>query len=105
MPMTYTVELRYIDGDLAGLLHDMQVWFDRNRIRPEQFHHSSGLPGLAFRVEFSDRDQAAVFAEAFRGWVECADPQRTGARWVIPPSPRKTHRSSISAAVSARSRR
>jgi hypothetical protein len=105
MPMTYTVELRYIDGNLAGLLHDMRLWFDRNRIKPEEFRHSSGPPGLAFRVGFGDPDQASAFAEAFGGRVECADPQGTGARWVIPPSPRKTHRSSISAAAPARSGR
>jgi len=90
--MSYTVELRYIGGDLAGLLHDMQVWLDRNRIKAEQFHHSSAPPGLAFRIEFSDRDQATAFAEAFGGCVEGADPQGTGARWVIPPSPRTMHR-------------
>ena len=91
--MTYTVELRYIGGDLAQLLHDMRVWLDQNRIKAEQFHHSSGPPGLAFRVEFSDRNQATAFAEAFGGWVEGADPQGTGAGWVKPPSPRKTYRS------------
>jgi hypothetical protein len=105
MPMIYTVELRYIDGNLADVLHDMRLWFDRNRIKPEEFHHSSGPPGLAFRIGFGARDEASAFAEAFRGWVECAHPQGTGARWVIAPSPQKTHRSSILAAVSARSRR
>jgi hypothetical protein len=93
--MTYTVELRYIGGNLADLLHDMRLWFDRNRTKPEEFHHSSAPPGLAFRVGFGDRDQASAFAETFQGCVECADPQGTGARWVIPPSPQKTHRSSI----------
>ena len=81
--MTYTVELRYIGGNLADLLHDMRLWFDRNRTKPEEFHHSSAPPGLAFRVGFGDRDQASAFAEAFQGCVECADPQGTGARWVI----------------------
>jgi|GEM_PF-6513897 len=91
MPMTYTVELRYIGGDLADLLRDTRIWLDRNRIKPESFRHSSSPPGLAFRIELSDRDQATAFAEAFGGWVEGTDPQGTGAHWVMPPSPRKTH--------------
>lgn len=90
--MSYTVELRYIDRNLADLLHDMRLWLDQNRINPEQFHHSSAPPGLAFRIEFSDRDQATEFAEASGGWVEGADPKGTGPLWVTPPSPRKTHR-------------
>ena len=88
--MIYTVELRYIGGNLADLLHDMRLWFDRNRTKPEEFYHSSAPPGLAFRVGFGDRDQASAFAEAFQGCVEGDDPQGTGARWMTPPSPRET---------------
>lgn len=89
--MSYTVELRYIGGDLAGLLHDIQIWLNRRQIKAEQIRHSSGPPGLAFRIEFTDRDHATAFAEAFGGWVERADPQGMGSRWVKPPSPRATH--------------
>jgi hypothetical protein len=91
--MTYVVELRYIDGDLADLKRDMRAWLDRNRIEPEEFRHSSAPPGLAFRVAFSDQNNAAAFAKAFGGWVECADPQGMEATpWTIPPSPRKAGR-------------
>ena len=83
--MTYTVELRYIGGDIADLMLDMRIWFDRNGVEPRELLHSSGPLGLAFRVEFSDRDQAIAFAEAFRGWLECADTHGAGARWTIPP--------------------
>jgi len=85
MPMGHTVELRYIGGDLAALMQDMRAWLDRNQIKAEQFQHSSAPPGLAFRIELSDRDQATAFAEAFGGWVDCADGQAVGRRWVISP--------------------
>jgi hypothetical protein len=91
--MSYTVELRYIDGDLGDLLCQMQAWLERNRIEMAELHHSSGPPGLAFRIQFRDHNQATAFAEAFRGRiVECADPQSAGPCWVIPPSPRHTRR-------------
>ena len=86
MAMTYIVELRYIGGDLSDLMRDMRIWFDRNRIEPEELHHSSCPPGLAFRVGFGDRDDAAAFAKAFEGWLECAGPQGASPRWTIPPS-------------------
>ncbi len=103
--MTNIVELRYIGGDLAELMRDMRMWLDCNRIETEEFHHSSGPPGLAFRVGFSDRNNAAAFAKAFGGSLEGADPQGAGARWTIPPPPRMMRRPSTSAAKSARSRR
>ena len=90
--MTYTVELRYIDGELDDLVHDIRQWLDRNQINAEEFYHSSGPPGLAFRIQFRDRDQAAAFAEAFDGWVAGDDPQEAGARWVMPPSRRQPRR-------------
>jgi hypothetical protein len=83
--MIYMVELRYIGGDLADLMRDMQTWLDYNQIETQEFHHSSGPPGLAFRVGFSDRDHATAFAEAFDGWLGDTDPQRMGARWTTPP--------------------
>jgi hypothetical protein len=102
--MTYTVELRYIGGDLADLIRDMRAWLHRNRINPEELHHSSSPPGLAFRVAFSDRDQARRFAEAFRGWLECADPQGAGGRWTAALSPQKTRREWMSTAKPAHPR-
>ena len=83
--MTYMVELRYIGGDLAELTRNLQMWLDHNRIEVQELYHSSAPPGLAFRVGFNDRDHASAFANAFRGWLECADPQGKGASWTIPP--------------------
>jgi hypothetical protein len=104
--MTYTVELRYIDGDLADLMREMRAWLDENRIEPQEFRHSSGPPGLAFRIAFRDPENAAGFAEAFGGRVECADPQGTGVRWTAPPLSRTPpRRHSIASGKPARSPR
>jgi hypothetical protein len=83
--MTYMVELRYIGGDLTEVMRDMRTWLDHNRIEPIELGHSSGTPGLAFRVAFTDQDHAAAFAQAFGGWLECADPQG-GPHWTRPPT-------------------
>jgi hypothetical protein len=86
--MSYTVQLRYIDRDLGGRLREMREWLERNGITPEELHQSTCPPGLAFRIEFSDLDQAQAFAAAFDGSVEGPDPHGAGACWVLPPSAR-----------------
>ena len=83
--MTYTVELRYVGGDLGDLMRKMRIWLDQNRIEAAEILHSSGPPGLAFRVGFSDLDDAEAFAEDFGGCVEGADAQGAGGRWTAPP--------------------
>jgi hypothetical protein len=88
--MTYIVELRYIGGDLGSLMRDMRIWLGRNQIEPEEFHHASAPPGVAFRVGFSDQDHAAAFAGAFKGRLECGEPQGTETRWTIPTSSSRT---------------
>jgi hypothetical protein len=82
--MSYVVELRYIGGELAHLMRDMQAWLDRKRIQPVEFQHSVAPPGLAFRVAFAEPSDAAAFAKAFGGWVEGAHAHGT-ARWTTPP--------------------
>jgi len=47
--MSYTMELRYIGGDLADLTHDMRVWLGQNGnqggiISPFLCFSRSGLP-------------------------------------------------------------
>ena len=88
--MIYIVELRYIGGDLPSLMRDIRIWLDHNQVEPEEFHHTSAPPGVAFRVGFSDQNDAAAFAGEFKGWLECAEPQATDARWTIPTSSRMT---------------
>ena len=83
--MTHMVELRYIGGDLDELMRDMRGWLDHHGIEPEELHHSASAPGLAFRVAFKHEDHAGAFAQAFGGWIECADPER-GPHWAMPPS-------------------
>ena len=72
--MTYTVEVRRIGAELADLMSDMRTWLDHHSIEPELFHHSTGCPGLAFRVGFRTEPHAAAFADAFGGRLEQADP-------------------------------
>jgi hypothetical protein len=34
---------------------EMRAWFDHNRVEPATFEHSSGGPGIAFRLLFLRR--------------------------------------------------
>jgi hypothetical protein len=79
------LDLRYIGGELADLVHDMRAWFDSNQIEPGQFQHSQAPPGLAFRVAFRNPAFAAAFSKAFKGRVACA-PTEGSARRTSPPS-------------------
>ena len=87
--MIYVVELRYVEGDSAQLMAAMRTWLDCNRIAPEEFYHSSGCPGHAFRVGFCTQSDAAAFAQAFRGHVEGDDPRGEITPWIRPPSVRE----------------
>ena len=84
--MTYIVELRYFSGNLADAMIEMRRWLDRNSIDAERFDCCSGCPGLAFRVGFSNGEQAAAFAAAFGGWVQGTDPRGPARRWTRAPS-------------------
>jgi hypothetical protein len=79
--MPYTVEVRRIGADLAASMAEMRLWFDDNWINPSEFDHSTGGPGIAFRLVFRAERDAVAFAEAFRGTLnDGSEPQ-----WVLPP--------------------
>jgi hypothetical protein len=86
--MTHLVEIRYIAGEPAGLTAEMQAWLERRQISVEEFASSSGCPGVAFRIAFLRRRDAAAFADAFGGRIATADPQGEVQWRSSPPHPR-----------------
>jgi hypothetical protein len=82
--MLYTVEVRRIGADLAASMAEMRTWFDHHQISPAVFDHSSGGPGITFRVGCSQEDDAVAFARAFRGWFKYGTDPGGVALWQIP---------------------
>ena len=77
--MPYTIEVRRIGADLAASMAGMRMWLDDNRMTPTEFDHSTGGPGIAFRLAFPAEREALAYAEAFRGTLnDGREPQ-----WVL----------------------
>jgi hypothetical protein len=76
--MPYTIEVRWIGADLAGSMAAMRTWLDSRGVNPTAFEHSSGGPGITFRVSFREEEDALSFAQAFRGaFNQGTDPHGT----------------------------
>jgi hypothetical protein len=67
--MLHIVEIRHIGTDLDVARSELKGWLQRHRIDPVEFEHSTGGPGITFRVHFASKETAAAFADAFHGRV------------------------------------
>ena len=82
--MDHIVEVRHIGTDLAPALKVLQDWIERKCQCPAEFEHSTGGPGITFRVRFIDKRDAEAFANTFHGWLnEGSDPNGV-SRWTYP---------------------
>jgi hypothetical protein len=81
--MLYIAEVRRIGTDFATLMVEMRTWLDHNGINSSVFDHSSGGPGIAFRVGFRREEDALAFARAFRGWLNNGDDPDGADLWRI----------------------
>lgn len=81
--MPHIVEVRHIGTDLAASTAELRNWLDKQRLRPAAFEHSAGGPGITFRVHFAEEGQAAAFADAFNGWLNCGVRPCADALWSI----------------------
>lgn len=80
--MVYTVEVRRMGHDLAGVIAEMRAWLDYHGIREAAFGYSSGGPGIAFRISFTIETEALAFALSFGGRLNGEYPNGT-ALWTI----------------------
>lgn len=78
--MLHIVEVRRIGHDLESLAAELRKWLDDNGIQPTAFEHSTGGPGITFRVHFTAQSDAAAFAAEFSGWLDDGT-EPGGARW------------------------
>ena len=83
--MLHIVEIRHIGTDLDTARSELKEWLQHHRIEPVEFEHSTGGPGITFRVHFESKEAAAAFADTFHGRVN------DGARlpevcWMVSPA-------------------
>jgi hypothetical protein len=78
--MLHIVEIRHIGGDLDAARAELKAWLKDHGIKPAEFEHSVGGPGVTFRVHFVAEDDAAAFAGRFHGRLHRGRDQRE-ARW------------------------
>lgn len=67
--MLHIVEIRHIGTDLGVARCELKEWLQHHRVEPVEFEHSTGGPGITFRVHFASKEAAAAFADAFHGRV------------------------------------
>ena len=65
--MQFVVELSVSQRDFTDSMAQMRTWFDRRRIEPQGFRHSTHRLKITFRVGFSIETEATAFAQAFGG--------------------------------------
>jgi hypothetical protein len=85
--MLHIVEVRHIGTDLEVARSKLQAWLHNHRIKPVEFEHSTGGPGITFRVHFTAQKDAAAFCEMFHGWLNNGRDGREG-RWAACSSQR-----------------
>jgi hypothetical protein len=81
--MRHTVEVRDIGTDLAQVIAIMRSWLDHNGIGAKEFAYSSGGPGIAFRLAFSQEGDAEVFAKTFGGRFDRHDHPNGEPLWPV----------------------
>jgi hypothetical protein len=62
----FTIRVEKPETALAQTMGLMRIWLDRHQVQPINFTIAmTGVPGIAFDVQFRSRDEAVLFAQAF----------------------------------------
>jgi len=60
------IRIKKPEDALAETMAEMRAWFDKHRIQPAVFKIAmTGMPGIAFDVQFRSEDEAALFERVF----------------------------------------
>ncbi|HTW54043.1 MAG TPA: hypothetical protein VME45_19305 [Stellaceae bacterium] len=81
--MPHVVEVRHIGVDHDAALDELQRWCDQQSIQPRLLEHSTGGPGITFRVHFTMENDAIAFAQSFHGWLNNGTEPESGVRWDV----------------------
>jgi hypothetical protein len=61
-----TIRIKKPEAALAETMAEMRAWFDKHRVEPVEFKIAmSGMPDIAFDVQFRSEDEAALFERIF----------------------------------------
>jgi hypothetical protein len=62
----FTIRVEKPEAALAEIMNEMRTWLDKNGVRPVEFKIvMTGMPGIAFDVQFRSEDEAALFEQVF----------------------------------------
>jgi hypothetical protein len=61
-----TIRIEKPEGTLADTMNEMRSWLDRHGVQPVEFKISvTGMPIIAFDIQFRSEDDAVLFAQVF----------------------------------------
>jgi hypothetical protein len=66
---------------------EMRAWFDHNRVEPATFEHSSGGPGIAFRLSFLRRVRPRLSRKLSTARLTSVENPMGAALWEVEQSP------------------
>jgi hypothetical protein len=64
-PFTIRIEKPEV-ASLAETMNAMRSWLDKHRVQPVEFKIAmTGMPGIAFDIQFRSEDEAVLFERVF----------------------------------------
>lgn len=62
----FTIRIEKPETALAETMNEMRSWLDKHKVEPVEFKIAmTGMPGVAFDVQFRSKDEAVLFAQVF----------------------------------------
>jgi hypothetical protein len=61
-----TIRIEKPEGTLADTMNEMRSWLDEHGVQPVEFKIAmTGMPIIAFEIQFRSEDDAVLFAQVF----------------------------------------
>jgi hypothetical protein len=62
----FTIRIEKPGTALAETMNEMRAWLDKHGVQPVEFKIAmTGIPGIAFDVQFRSEDEAVQFEQVF----------------------------------------
>jgi len=62
----FTIRIETPETALAETMKEMRIWLDKHRVQPVEFKMATtGLPRIAFDIQFRSEDEAYLFERQF----------------------------------------
>lgn len=62
----FTIRIEKPETALAETMNEMRTWLDKHGVQPVEFKIAmTGIPGIAFDVQFRSEDEAVQFEQVF----------------------------------------